>query len=329
MSGALVSIIIPVYNNENYIAATINSALQQTWENIEVIAVDDGSTDRSLAILNTFKSKRVRVFSQPNKGASAARNKGLREAKGDFIQFLDGDDLLDSKKIENQLKIIEGIPYALAYGPVGYFKNDDDLSAIEPISSLHEDYAPGYDFLFALYGGTSKKKEGGMVPVHAWLTPRQIITEAGQWNEEISVDDDGEFFCRVILKAETVKYVSNAIGYYRKYDNYTSLSSQKTREAYLSVLNSIKQKHQHIGDDKKINPLLANQAMHILNQLYPAEPALCKEINRFIKQLGGNNWQPYQHGIQKILRILFGWRFVKLLIYYKNKRSGGINKSWA
>jgi len=327
MSEALVTIIIPVYNNENYIEATLNSALQQTWKNIEIIAIDDGSTDKSLAILNKFKSSRVKVFSQPNKGASASRNRGLREAKGDYIQFLDGDDLLDSKKIENQLKIIEEIPYALAYGPVGYFKNDDALPDIEPISSLHEDYAPGYDFLFALYGGTSKKKEGGMVPVHAWLTPRQIITEAGQWNEEISVDDDGEFFCRVILKAETVKYVSNAIAYYRKYDSYTSLSSQKTREAYLSVLNAIKLKHQHIGDDKKINPLLANQAMHILNQLYPAEPALCKEINTYIKQLGGNNWQPYQHGIQKILRILFGWRFVKLLIYYKNKRSSRLTKS--
>ena len=166
-----------------------------------------------------------------------------------------------------------------------------------------------------------------MVPVHAWLTPRQIISEAGQWNEDLSVDDDGEFFCRVVLKSETVKYVSDAIGYYRKYDNYSSLSSQKTKKAYISALHSIKQKHLHIGDDKKTNPLLANQAMHLLNQLYPAEPALCKEINSYIKQLGGNNWQPYQHGIQKILRILFGWRFVKLLIYYKNKRSSRLTKS--
>src|ERR1700761_8333481 len=104
MSPALVSIIIPAYNSAAHLRETIQSALDQTWPEKEIIIVDDGSADHSLAIAKEFKRKDVRVFSQQNKGASAARNKGLREAKGDYIQFLDGDDLLDSLKIEKQLE---------------------------------------------------------------------------------------------------------------------------------------------------------------------------------------------------------------------------------
>lgn len=321
MSTPLVSIIIPAYNSEAHLRETIQSALDQTWTEKEIIVVDDGSADNSLTVAESFKNSAVKVFSQKNQGASAARNRGLRESKGDYIQFLDGDDLLESEKIESQLKAIAGVPYAMAYGPIGYFNDSDLLPGVKPVSSLEEDFDNGYDCLVALYGGRDENHAGGMVPLHAWLTPRQLIAEAGPWNESISVDDDGEFFCRVVSKAEQIKYVDNAIGYYRKHDHNKNLSSQKNYKAYESAFNSIKLKYQHLGNDRGMNTLLANQAMHILNDLYPREPKLCKEIQQFINQLGGNNWQPYQEGGHKWVRMFFGWRFVKLLSYYKNKRS--------
>src|SRR5580698_4662849 len=95
----LVSIIIPSYNSENHLAETIKSALSQTWVNKEIIIIDDGSTDSSVQIAKGFESN-VKVLVQKNKGASAARNAGLKEAKGDYIQFLDSDDLLSPDKIE-------------------------------------------------------------------------------------------------------------------------------------------------------------------------------------------------------------------------------------
>lgn len=321
MNTPLVSIIIPAYNSGPHLRETIQSALDQTWPEKEIIVVDDGSADNSLAVAKEFKNPRVKVFGQKNSGASAARNRGLRESKGDYIQFLDGDDLLDNGKIENQLNQIADIPYAMAYGPIGYFNNETSPSAVKPFSSLEKDFDNGYDCLFALYGGFSKNHVGGMIPLHAWLTPRQLIAEAGPWNESLSVDDDGEFFCRVVSKAEQIKYVDNAIGYYRKHDHNKNLSSQKSYNAYVSAFNAIKLKYQHLGNDRGMNTLLANQAMHILYNLYPSEPKLCKEIQQFITQLGGNDWQPYQSGRRKWLRLLFGWRFVKLLGYYKNKRS--------
>jgi glycosyltransferase involved in cell wall biosynthesis len=105
--GNKVSIIIPLYNSEKYIAETINSALNQTWENKEIIIIDDGSTDKSLVIAKSYERVNVIVISQQNKGASAARNVGIKNSKGDFIQFLDADDLLSTDKIEAQMKIFE------------------------------------------------------------------------------------------------------------------------------------------------------------------------------------------------------------------------------
>ena len=134
MDSPLVSIIIPVYNSEKYLAETITSAISQTWNNKEIIIIDDGSTDNSLTIAESFANEHIKIFSQPNKGASAARNKGLHEAKGDYIQFLDGDDLLMPNKIEVQLAQIAGKPSKLATCPVADFYTGDDLSAI-PLKS--------------------------------------------------------------------------------------------------------------------------------------------------------------------------------------------------
>lgn len=101
----LVSILIPCYNAEKWLAETLESALAQTWDNIEIIVVDDGSTDKSLAVAKQFEPDGVKVISQANKGASAARNRAFQESQGDFIQYLDADDLLVPDKIELQVKL--------------------------------------------------------------------------------------------------------------------------------------------------------------------------------------------------------------------------------
>ena len=102
----LVSIIIPAYNAECWISNTILSALSQTWPKKEIIIVDDGSTDNTLTAARRFESEILKVVAQQNKGASAARNKGLRFAQGNYIQWLDADDILAPDKISHQLKRI-------------------------------------------------------------------------------------------------------------------------------------------------------------------------------------------------------------------------------
>ena len=102
-----VSILIPLYNSEKYIAQTIQSALNQTWENKEIIIVDDGSSDNSFEIARKFESDIVKVFLQKNSGSCITRNEAFSFSSGEYIQYLDADDLLSPNKIEFQMKLIE------------------------------------------------------------------------------------------------------------------------------------------------------------------------------------------------------------------------------
>src|SRR5580698_1730397 len=102
----LVSILIPAYNAEEWLADTLRSAIAQTWDRKEIIVVDDGSRDQTLAIARQFESDFVKVFTQENQGAAAARNKSFALSQGDYIQWLDADDLLAPEKISKQMEAL-------------------------------------------------------------------------------------------------------------------------------------------------------------------------------------------------------------------------------
>src|SRR5271154_7117490 len=108
----LVSILIPAYNAEAWISDTLRSALAQTWERKEIIVVDDGSKDQTLAVARRFESESdcVHVFTQENQGAAATRNKAFSLCKGDYVQWLDADDLISPEKIARQMEAIGDSP---------------------------------------------------------------------------------------------------------------------------------------------------------------------------------------------------------------------------
>src|SRR5207247_9979140 len=119
----LVSILIPAYNAERWIAETMQSALGQTWPNKEIIVFDDGSTDQTVRVAQQFASKIVSIVSQKNQGAAAARNKAFELCQGDYVQWLDADDLLSRDKIACQMEIVEryGSKRTLLSSAWGYF----------------------------------------------------------------------------------------------------------------------------------------------------------------------------------------------------------------
>lgn len=321
MTDLLVSIIIPVYNAEKYIEETINSAINQTWANKEIIIVDDGSTDNSLRIARNFECDSVKVLSQQNKGASAARNTGLKEAKGEYIQFLDADDLLSKNKIESQINQLIELPEYLAVCGTIYFQDGTDP---EKYTLKHDWYTEGsndpIDFLIKLYGGAIiGPTYGGMITVHSWLCPRSSLPS---WNEELSVDDDGEFFCRVILSSKGIVYANDAISYYRKFNTSNNLSSRKDRRSAISVLKS---------NDLKLSYLLANTCRPdvklVLSRLYyesafnfyPEHTDLAHEAEKKAKELApGLIYNPYTNGLPLSLSKLIGWKAVLYLQYLKN-----------
>lgn len=121
----LVSIIMPNYNSGKYITETIQSVLAQTYQNWELLFVDDCSTDNSLEIVSAYKDKRIRIFqNECNSGAATSRNKALREAKGKWIAFLDSDDVWENDKLEKQLNYMVVNNYDFTY--TRYVRIDDE-----------------------------------------------------------------------------------------------------------------------------------------------------------------------------------------------------------
>src|SRR4051812_47321404 len=103
MKGPLVSILVPAYNAAATLSESLASALSQTWPHTEIIVVDDGSQDHSVAVARAFEGPRVRIIRQSHQGAAAARNTALEASRGEFIQWLDADDVLGSEKVAEQL----------------------------------------------------------------------------------------------------------------------------------------------------------------------------------------------------------------------------------
>ena len=127
MSDPLVSILIPCFNAEKYIKETVESCLEQKWKNIEIIVVDDGSTDQSIHILKSIKNKKVKIVLQENQGAIAARNSAYKHSNGKYIQYLDADDLLSKEKIGDQVMLLErDKPGLVALSNTAYFYDGEN-----------------------------------------------------------------------------------------------------------------------------------------------------------------------------------------------------------
>lgn len=232
-----VSIIIPIFNREHLIQQTIESVLSQIYTNWECIIVDDRSTDNSFPIIKSYsvKDNRFKVFIRPAnriKGASTCRNIGIENASGKFIQFLDSDDLISNNKIYEQIKLIgDSSENAIAICRWGRFKESiNDAKIFESLKS-YNNFDDMLCFLDCL--GDSK----GYFPPHSYLIKSEIIKKIGLWNENLTINDDGEFMMRVIANTDKIYFTNEAIVYYRYTEN-NNLSSfnnlQRVNDAILS-----------------------------------------------------------------------------------------------
>ena len=230
MASPLVSILIPSYNAGQWLDATLETALGQTHTPCEVIVVDDGSTDDSLAIAQRFRGRGVVVVPQHNGGASAARNRALSLARGEYIQFLDADDLLAPDKIQRQLALLRsrGNGFVAASEWIRFI-GEPPQSALTPQLTWRDMSA--VDFLVTC------AMEEMMFPPIAWLIPRELCERAGGWDEHISVNDDGEYMSRVLAASSGIVFASGARAYYRS-GNPASYASQRSCRAAESELRA-------------------------------------------------------------------------------------------
>ncbi|MEH2258709.1 glycosyltransferase family 2 protein [Nostoc sp.] len=183
---ATISVIIPAYNAERTILETIKSVLQQTFSDFELIIINDGSTDQTLELVKTIEDSRLKIFSYSNAGLSIARNRGIYHATGEFIAFLDADDLWTSDKLELQLAALQKHPEAgLAY------------SWTLNMSETAEIFHPGHN---VVYEGNVYDKlllsnfiSNGSNP----LIRKQAIESAGEFDPTLSSVEDWDYWFRV------------------------------------------------------------------------------------------------------------------------------------
>jgi len=190
MTQNLISVIIPCYNRAQLIIKSVDSVLNQTYKNIELIVVDDGSTDNSLQVLEAIREKdnRVKVISQENKGPYPARNKGLKEAKGEFIAFLDSDDTWDPHFLQKLYKALEAHPAAvLAY--CGWQNTGLPGQRGKPFIPPDYEARPNKAGIFL---------KGNRWPIHAALTRRNILDEAGGFDEQFTTAMDYDLWLRIV-----------------------------------------------------------------------------------------------------------------------------------
>ena len=229
----VVSIIIPLFNKEKFIEQTLKSVSQQTFSNWECIIIDDKSTDKSFQIARDYikNDKRFSLIKNLNKGAGAARNLGLRDAKGKYIQFLDADDVISDEKLESQVALFQkNHEISFVTCAWGRFRQSNFESYHQYMDS-YRDFDSSLQFLESLI--TSK----GYFPIHSYLIRREIINKAGYFNESLSLNDDGEFMMRVIVNSKKIKFALDAIAWYQISEGI-SLSSFKSKEAVEKAIYS-------------------------------------------------------------------------------------------
>jgi glycosyltransferase involved in cell wall biosynthesis len=303
----LVSILIPAFNAEKWIRDCIESALAQTWPWKEIIVVDDGSNDSTLKVAKSYASSDVHVTTQDNCGASVARNHALSLSQGDYIQWVDADDLLARDKVATQMEIAEPGQSSrlLLSGAWGRFYHRPENSKFVT-DRLWEDLEP-VEWLYR------KAAENLWMAPISWLVSRRLTSMAGPWNESLSLDDDGEYFCRVLSNSSGTRFIPESRCFKRETFGLSStitLNNRKLESQAFSIFSYI-QTMRTMEESQRTR----EACLKLLNRwtiyFYPERPDLIKKMQSMATELGGRLNPPrLRPNYQWIQRIL-GWRIAK------------------
>jgi glycosyltransferase involved in cell wall biosynthesis len=303
-----VSILIPCYNAEKYIGETLESVFRQTWPTIEVIVVDDGSEDGSIAEIERFKTTGMQLINQNNLGAGAARNCAYCASNGKFIQFLDADDLIDPKKIERQMVRVVDRPRCVASSEWGRFHRLPNETRFDP-EPVWRDLDPLDWLALSRAGGL------GMMFPALWLVPRTIAEAAGRWDETLSLGDDGEYFTRVLLAAENVLFCPGARCHYRS-GLPDSLSGRKSPGAWASQFRVFDLCESHVRareDSERVRRGFALSWQHLAHASYPYDSGLAKHALARARALHPVVIRPGGGPAFAFVSRVVGWRVARCL----------------
>lgn len=223
----LVSVIVPVYNAEHTVRETINSVISQTYLNWELIIINDGSIDNSANVISSFTDIRIKYLAQDNRGVAHARNTGIRIARGEYIAFLDSDDLWESSKLEKCVNYLNIGEFDFVYSKVKMF-NDDISNAysyeyVEPIKESNEYYR----LLIFDY-----------IPTLSVVLKKSVLDKIGNFDINLNGTEDWDLWIRIVEKYQ-IKFISDELAFYRVSENGLS----KNRNLHLKEEYKVIQKH--------------------------------------------------------------------------------------
>jgi len=308
MSHPTVSVLIPCYNAEKHIGETLESVFQQTWPAIEVIVVDDGSVDRSVAVVRSFARANLRLVEQENRGQTAALNVCLVHASGEFVQYLDADDLIEPEKIERQIVRLARYPGCVASCEWGRFLHSPRETRFDP-EIVWCDLDP-LDWL-----ALSRADGLGMMLPAIWLVPTPIVRRIGPWMEDLTLNNDAEYFTRVLLAADRVLFCPGARCHYRS-GLTNSLSGRKSRQAWESQFRVLQVCETYVRareDSVRIRRAFALSWQHMAHGCYPYDSDLAERALCHARALHPVAIRPDGGPAFRVASRLIGWRAARRL----------------
>jgi glycosyltransferase involved in cell wall biosynthesis len=315
----LVSVIIPCKDAEPYLATAIESCLSQTWKNIEVIVVDNGSCDRSVSIAESYRCKGVTTLYCERRGGSAARNMGIARSAGKYVQFLDADDILHHRKFELQLARLSAEEKdTTAICGWGFFQ--DSIERMTPGDTpMFRDYEP-LDFLVQLWS------DRRMMATCAWLTDREVIENAGPWSEDLEMDQDGEFFARVALASRRIVCCDGILGFYRRQRGAMTVGRRRDRKALESAFVAYERATTALlatEDSTRTRLAAAGKYLYFVHIGYPGVPELVREAEKRIYAFGGKVEPPKSSKKYEAVSMLLGWKLARRIqLWWLQHRNG-------
>ncbi len=299
----LVSILIPAYNAERWIADTIRSAQAQTWPRKEIIVIDDGSADQTLPITREFASEELLVVTQPNQGGSAARNHAFSLSQGEYIQWLDADDLLAPDKIALQMEVADecASKRTLLSSAWGYFLYRPHRASFNR-SPLWADLSP-------LEWLVRKWENNAHMNPATWLVTRELTQAAGPWDPRLISGEDGEYFSRAIVASDGIRFVPDARVFYRlvaSSASYIGRSSKKIESVFLGM--QLEMAHVlSLDDSKRTRAACVKFLQTWLHHFYPDRLDIVKQAEQLASKLGGHLETPRLRWKYAWIEALFGF----------------------
>ena len=309
MSQPIFSVVMPLYNKEKAITQTVQSVLEQTITDFELIVVDDGSTDDSHNRVSAIEDDRIRLFHKENGGVSSARNYGIREARSQHIAFIDGDDLWDRTYLQEQLKLIADFPDAGMWGVnYAFVKNGECCPCAQGMGDGFRGYVENYF-------GTS---HNDLFCSSSVVIKKPVFDVAGTFDERISSSEDLDEWYRIILKFPVV-YYDKVLAYYNQdaenrcaYDTAARFPLHKDIKFYMEKYSEDCRKDKQFS--RYINNYIASRLL--LEGYYFGTKTERSESDVVVNKLCYKEIHPKYRWIYKTPRFI-GWGIYKMVCLKK------------